>query len=150
MRCDFQGSEAKHDVEPHYYPNSLNPSAPKPSPVYNWQPVQINGVCGRIATSKHESKPEEDFVQVRELYLRVMTEQERNRLHHNIAVCLKWARKDVQTRFLISCYKVDPGYARGIINEMGGGIDISSIESSAKLAPIIVDRANSYTTVIDR
>lgn len=171
MRADFQGPETQETMEPHYYPNST-PGAPKPSPAYNWQPVMMSGVCDRLTSSKHEQNPDDDFLQPRELYTRVMSQEERNRLHHNIAVALKWCRKDIQQRFLLGCYKIHPDYARGIIQEMNSmrgapagmsksasspskipsssPIDFATIESEAKRTPIVVDRANSYNTISTR
>jgi len=120
--------------EPHYIPNSC-PHAPLPDPKYNWQPVKIAGTIDRRAASKHEGKGEDDFLQARELYLRVMTEEERQRLHHNMAMMLKFTDATIQAKMLEMLNKVSSKYAEGVSAELRLESQKVPPEPAARSAP---------------
>ncbi len=53
-------------------------------------------------------------IQTRDLFLKVMTDEDRMHLFNNIAYMLKFAKKDIQMLTLAAFHKVHPSYAKGI------------------------------------
>lgn len=112
LRVDDNGGN-----EPNYFPNSFG--GPKTDFKQDWQPVKVNGILDRSTPiSKHEGKLEDELEQVRELYSRVMKEQERKNLHKNMAAWLKYARHEVQMRMLAMLLKIHNDYAKGVYEEL--------------------------------
>lgn len=165
LRVDTNGG-----AEPHYFPNSVSaPLGAKPDLAYNWVRESVHGVLGRQSTCKHEASPQDDYIQVN-LFYNSLSPTDRMNLHRNIAGELVLvSRADIQYRFLVSCYKADPAYARGIVEEMEkvlAGLTKTEIpEASAstqiamasarKLLPLpsldkIAKLAATYPFVVDR
>lgn len=113
--------DANHGGKPPYFPNSyhskLNSSMTKKrtpdfDPSVTEAPYQAaNNVVSRMSYYKHEGERSE-YDQVRELYLRVMSAQQRDNLHKNTAKLLKFADALVQKNYLI---QVSLGANLGII-----------------------------------
>ncbi|KAF3297966.1 hypothetical protein TWF132_004110 [Orbilia oligospora] len=108
-------SDANTGGNPHYVPNSF---VNKFSPDKAECPVAVaDNILSRQSHHFHEGSPSE-YDQARELYLRVMSSEQRARLHSNTAVCLKWSRPEVQKAYLVQCWAISPDYAKGIYNEL--------------------------------
>lgn len=80
---------AKGAGAPNYYPNSFNGPTPHPEAA---QPVlKVSGKTGR----HRYSHPNDDFLQPRELYSKVMNEENRTHLVGNIVDHLSGAKKRI-------------------------------------------------------
>ncbi|KAK6338465.1 hypothetical protein TWF730_002528 [Orbilia blumenaviensis] len=104
-------ADANTAGNPHYVPNSF---VNKFSPDKAECPIAVaDNILSRQSHHFHEGSPSE-YDQARELYLRVMSSDQRERLHSNTAVCLKWSRPEVQQAYLAQCWAISPDYAKGI------------------------------------
>lgn len=128
MRCDHNGGDGT--MEPNYYPNSIS-TAPKHDPSYDWTPVHIEGTLERKYASKYGDNPDYEYLQVRELYKNVMTDQHRKNLHTNMADALKHVQPHIQKNMLVRLFLIDPAYAKGVAQPLEG-IDLKEIERRAK------------------
>ena len=72
-----------------------------------------------------------DFVQPGELYRRVMNDQDRDHLIHNIAGHLGNAQKRIQLRQTALFTKADPDYGQRVAR--GLSLDIAKVEQLAKM-----------------
>ncbi|KAL7748621.1 hypothetical protein RI367_006032 [Sorochytrium milnesiophthora] len=131
MRTDSNGG-----VAPHYVPNSFSQhqsqyTAPKPAGASAaWQPIPVpaGATISRQSPSKHANDPDSEWLQVRNLYLNVMSDEDRQHLYTNIGNWLKSARPMIQKKFLASLYKVHPTYAEGVLKRIGGDHNLKDIE----------------------
>jgi len=114
---------AKGAGAPNYYPNSFG--GPIPHPETTQPALEVSGKTGRHPYSH----PNDDFVQPRELYRKVMNEKERTHLIGNIVEHLSGAKKRIQLRQTALFYKVDPQY--GIRVAQGLGLNVEEIEGLA-------------------
>lgn len=110
--------------KPVYWPNSYQSKAPAkgtaPSfdPSVVEQPMQFaSNVLSRKGHYRHEGHPSE-YDQVRELYQRVLSVEERNNLHSNTGRLLKVADNIVIKNYLIQLHAIDPLYAEGVWNAL--------------------------------
>ena len=111
MRSDANGGATYH-----YWPNSFG--GPEPTPSLALPPLDVAGMAAR-----HEYKSGEvDFIQAGELYRKVMTRTERERLVGNIVAHLGGARKRIQLRQSALFYKVDADYGRRVAAGLGLGL----------------------------
>ncbi|KAJ7412776.1 Catalase [Willisornis vidua] len=92
---------------PNYYPNSF--SGPEDQPQLKERLVCVSGDVQRF-----NSANEDNFTQVREFYLKVLNEAERQRLCKNIAEHLKDAQLFIQKRAVKNFTDVDPNYGATI------------------------------------
>jgi catalase len=144
QRVDSNGAFAGQS-EPYYHPNSMG--GPSIDLRYNWLPEKITGQLGRLSYTRHEASPDDDYKQVRELFLRVMKDQDREHLFKNIAGMIKFARREVQLRFMMSCYKVHPSYAMGVAQKLGT-IPFEEVERNAKGVVAVTDRSRGYAPMV--
>lgn len=98
--------------EPNYYPNTFG--GPKPDPKAAEPRFTVSGEAAR-----HAYPTADDFVQPRELYRRVMTDEDRSHLVGNIISHLGNAKKRIQLRQTALFYKVDPEYGRRVAEGLG-------------------------------
>lgn len=130
MRFDDNGKGG-----PNYYPNSSN--GPRPDANAAQPAVDIAGVIARH-TYTH---PNNDFVQTRALYEKVMSETDRAHLIDNIVHHLGNAQPRIQLRQTALFYKVHPDYGSRLAE--GLGLDVSEV---AKLSEMDTDRLAAITT----
>lgn len=107
MRVDGNGGNSAN-----YEPNSLD--GPKEAPEYKEQPFKVEGLAER---ARYQYKVD-DYSQAGDLY-RLMKEDEKARLVHNIVEHLKNARKDVQKRQIAHFYKADADYGTRVASGLG-------------------------------
>jgi len=99
MRVDENGGGG-----PNYWPNSFG--GPAPAGGAGEPPFEVSGKAGRYPFTF----PNDDFFQAGELYRRVMTDYDRDRLVGNIVDHLGNAQKRIQMRQAALFYKADPNY----------------------------------------
>lgn len=122
MRPDDNGKGS-----PNYYPNSFG--GPQPDPSAAMPAVDLSGVAVRQAY-RH---PNDDFVQPRALYEKVMTDTDRAHLIHNIVHHLGKAQPRIQLRQAAVFYKVHPDYGRRVAE--GLGLDVAQVARLAEVNP---------------
>lgn len=144
IRCDANGG-----VEPNMYPNTFNePPHARPDLTCNEQPQLLQGYLARRSHSRHEIDltVDAEYRQAREFYLHGLDDKQRASLHYNIARAFRSVtRPEIKLRFLVSCYKIHPEYARGIL-KLYDEITFEQVEQVAKKFQDrhTVDRANGY------
>ncbi len=107
MRIDENGGGG-----PNYWPNSLGGPAPDPAAAPPGLP--LSGTAAR-----HRPKGgEEDFLQARALYRKVMNDLDRAHLEGNLAAHLKGAKPGIRKRQSALLEKVDPGLAAKVARLM--------------------------------
>lgn len=136
MRTDANGGN-----DPQYTPNYRNIPAVSANGNQDRKPVGITGYISRTRAYRghgataaqalagdtpmkgetHEmvdKDPDEEFRQVRQLYLHTMSDVDRQHLHFNIADQLKLCRPEVRNRFLAAISKIDIGYTTGVAKQI--------------------------------
>jgi len=110
--------------KPIYFPNSYSTLAPKTGTAPSFDPTTTeapwqlaSNVVSRASHYRHEGQPSE-YDQVRELYQRVLSVEERTNLHNNTGKLLKVADNIVIKNYLIQLYAIDPLYAEGVLNAL--------------------------------
>ncbi len=103
MRVDENGGEG-----PNYWPNSFG--GPGPDAGLAPPAVPVSGLAAR-----HRPKGgDDDFLQARALYQKVMSDTDRAHLEGNLAAHLSGAKKEIRDRELALLEKVDPGLAKKV------------------------------------
>jgi len=120
MRFDANGGDS-----PNYYPNSF--AGPQPEPSVAVPEVKVSGVAAR----QRYIHPNDDFVQPRALFERVLNDTDRAHLIHNIVSHLKNAQRRIQLRQTVLFYKVHPDYGRRVAE--GLGLEVNEV---ARLAVV--------------
>ena len=100
---------------PNYEPNSVN--GPKEAPQYAPYPDPVSGHIVHVAPPLHAE--DDDYTQAGNLY-RLMTEDEKARLVHNIVGHLGDARVDIQQRQVQHFLKADPDYGARVAAGLRG------------------------------
>ncbi|CEO97147.1 Catalase [Plasmodiophora brassicae] len=95
---------------PNYWPNSV-PGAPAPVPAAAQQAYPISAAKAARYPQTH---PNDDFAQARALFKKVMSEQERTNLIHNIVGNVSGATPAIQKRVVEYFSKCDPEYGRRV------------------------------------
>jgi len=121
MRFDPNGGGS-----PNYYPNSFGGPEPQPEAA---EPAF--GVSGKAARQRY-THPNDDFVQAGDLYRKVMTDQDRDRLIGNIVAHLGNAQKRIQLRQTALFYKANPEYGTRVAE--GLGLDVREVERLAEMS----------------
>ncbi len=116
LKSDFEGS-------PNYYPNTFG--GPEPDPTAKWPSLAMSGLSARHPYSY----PNDDFVQPRALYERVMTDVDRDHLIGNIVDHLGGAKKEIQIRQTVLFYKVHEEYGTRVAK--GLGLDLEEVKRSS-------------------
>lgn len=99
---DFGNPDAYY--EPNQYGGPVaDPSVAEP-------PLRINGDADRYVQQESDA----DYVQPRKLYLEVMDQAQRDRLHQNMAAAFGPCSPEVKERWLAVLEKVHPDYAAGV------------------------------------
>jgi catalase len=125
--------DANHAGNKPYAPNSF---ANKFRPDVAEAPYQVSdNIVSRKSHYWHEGK-KNDYDQARELWTRVMTEQERKNTIHNTVNMLKFVKYDeIKKKYLAQQYNISPEYARGIYEALPAdrkGFDFSEVEKLAQ------------------
>jgi len=76
-----------------------------------------SNVLSRKGHYRHEGKAS-DYDQVRELYLRVLSAEERSNLHSNTSRLLRVADNIVIKNYMIQLNAIDPLYSQGVWAEL--------------------------------
>ncbi|MGH1329534.1 MAG: catalase [Paracoccaceae bacterium] len=105
---NFMGARTGH-IDAYYEPNQYQASA-KPDPSVAEPPLRINGDADRYAQPETDA----DYVQPRALYAEVLNDEERARLHQNMAAAFGPCSASVKERWLAVLEKVHPDYAAGV------------------------------------
>lgn len=116
---NFDGTmrtDANHAGNPDYAPNSFDPiSRFRPDVAETPYHVSDN-VVSRKSHFYHEGNLSE-YDQPRELYERVMSEEQRRNLHANTAVMMdQVSEKTIKVRYLAQQYCISKSYARAIFD----------------------------------
>ena len=109
MRDGPMNTSSNEGGMPNYYPCSFNPNV-QPNP------QQYNERRERLAETdvdRFESSDEDNYTPVREFYLNFSQDQ-RNRLHTNIASSLNLAYDFIQQRALSQFEKIHTDYGEGV------------------------------------
>lgn len=119
-----------------YTPNSHTGTSRKIRPDCREHPIQVSDcILSRDSHFYHEGRKDE-YSQARELYTRVMTQQQRANLHSNTAFHLKDASPEIQKRYLAQCSAIEPTYAKSIYELLPKtGYSMSEVEGLVKEAP---------------
>ncbi len=121
MRTDDNGGDG-----PNYYPNTFG--GPRPDPKAEEPKFMASGEAGR-----HKyNHPNDDFVQARELYRKVMNKKDRDHLIDNIVTHLRVAQKRIQLRQAAVFYKADEEYGRRVAE--GLKLDVKKMERLAAMS----------------
>ncbi|KAH7035718.1 catalase-like domain-containing protein [Microdochium trichocladiopsis] len=133
---NFDGAmrtDANHAGNKQYAPNSF---AHKFRPDTAEAPYVVNdNIVSRKSHYWHEGKASE-YDQARELWRRVMTEQERQNTCKNTAKYLSIVQyPEIQKKYLAQQYNIDPAYARGIFELLDApSFDFSEVEELSVVA----------------
>ncbi|MCZ2809746.1 MAG: catalase [Candidatus Bathyarchaeota archaeon] len=124
QRDGFMRQKSEFEGAPNYYPNSFG--GPEPDIKAKWPSVAVSGVAARHAYSH----PNDDFVQPRALYRKVMTDVDRDHLIGNIVDHLRHANKEIQLRQTVLFYKVHADYGTRVAE--GLGLDVKEVARLSK------------------
>ena len=113
QRDGYMRFDSNEGGNPNYYPNSF--SGPEPDSEAA-EPTFKTG--GNVARHPY-SYPNDDFVQPGDLYLKVMTNQDRDHLIGNIVTHLRNANKEIQIRQAKLFSKADPDYGCRVAEGLG-------------------------------
>jgi len=127
--------DANHAGNKQYTPNSF---VHKFRPDVAEAPYKVSdNVVSRKSHYYHEGKKNE-YDQARELYKRVMTEQQRQNLHANTAKMMSHVNYPIiQKKYLAQVHNIAPEYARGVYDltkYKNGTFDFSEVEELAQEA----------------
>ncbi|TDL83657.1 catalase [Palleronia sediminis] len=86
-------------------------------------PLRIDGDADRYVVEDADA----DYVQPRQLYLEVLDQDERNRLHHNMAAAMGPCSESVTERWLAVLERVHPDYAAGVRQALKDASDVNAI-----------------------
>jgi catalase len=121
MRFDANGAGG-----PNYWPNSFGGAEPDAG--VTPPPIDVAGMAARHAFVLGDV----DFVQVGDLYARVMTDTDRDHLVRNIVGHLRNAQKRIQLRQTALFYKAHPEYGARVAK--GLELDVKEVERLAKMS----------------
>jgi catalase len=145
-----QRNDANHAGNPQYVPNSFKH---KFCPDTAEAPYLVSdNVVSRKSHYYHEGKLS-DYDQTRELYQRVMDQNQRDHLHRNTATML--ARVDakvIKVRYLAQLWNVDPQYAKAIyelLPELAKDFDFVEVQNTAKGAELFGKEAKFRPSRLD-
>jgi catalase len=113
QRDGFMRLKSEDDGPPNYYPNSFR--GPEPDSAAKWPSLYVSGVAARHPYNH----PNDDFVQPRALYAKVMTNIDRDHLIGNIVDHLSQAKKEIQLRQTALFSKVDQEYGTRVAEGLG-------------------------------
>jgi len=122
-RDGFMVTNGNQGSQVNYEPNSFD--GPVEDPTHKDHPAEIKGIVGRY----RYTHPNDDFIQPRWLYEKVMDAPQRGRLISNISNHMKGVpREDIKIRALKLFYRVHPELGTKICQ--GVGIQVSKIKSN--------------------
>ena len=99
-----------------------------------FQSVGLSGAeVSRKSPFKDEGKDSE-YDQVRTLYSKVLTKTQKQNLHKNTALGLKWCRPGIQEAYLDALEKISLDYREGVVSYLNSSVKTSI---SSKLAAVI-------------
>ncbi|WP_406736558.1 catalase [Thioclava sp. GXIMD4215] len=99
----------------YYSPNQYEEAAVA-DPAAQEPPLRIDGNADRYVQEDADA----DYIQPRALYLEVMNDAERDRLHHNMAEAMASCSTPVTERWLSVLNRVHPDYAAGVRKALQG------------------------------
>ncbi len=95
-------------AEVNFYPNDrTDHGAPAPVPAMAEPPLPL---LGEAWVKAYDTQEQDNFSQAGALF-RIMSEDQKNQLAHNIATGLRHANASIQERMLNQCRQADPDYA---------------------------------------
>ncbi len=106
--------------EPNYWPNSFG--GPEPDLNATAPSFEVKGMVAR----HRYSHPNDDFIQPRALFEKVMTEVDRDHLIGNIVAHLGGAKKEIQLRQTALFYRVHPNYGTRVAEKLG--LDVEEVK----------------------
>ncbi|MFC2057056.1 catalase [Chloroflexota bacterium] len=126
QRDGFMNVSENSGGGPNYYPNSFG--GPEPTPNVEEPPFEVSGEAKR----QPYTHPNDDFFQAGELYHRVMTDEDRERLIGNITTHLCNAQKRIQLRQTAIFYKANPEYGSRVAE--GLKLDVNEVKRLAEMS----------------
>jgi catalase len=118
---NFDGTmrvDANHAGNPDYNPNSFDPVSRFRTDVAETPYKVADNIVSRKSHFHHEGKLSE-YDQPRELYERVMTQEQRDHLHKNTAVMMEMVSvKEIKVRYLAQQWQISKVYAKGIYDNL--------------------------------
>lgn len=123
---------------PNYFPNSFG--GPEPTPSAEWH---VDTATGDV--TRHETGNEDNFSQCGDLFRRVLTAAEKERLTDNIAGNLVNAKEFLQKRAVANFAAADANYGRMIQQKLAKlkSLKKGKVASGAKAAPLNPPRSKS-------
>jgi catalase len=109
-------------VDAYYEPNQYAESA-KADPSVAEPPLKIDGDAARY----DPADPDADYVQPRALYAEVMNDEERGRLHSNMASAMGPCSDSVKERWYAVLRKVHPDYEAGVRKAVEDDVNAISV-----------------------
>jgi len=126
QRDSYMAVDGNGGSGPNYYPNSV-PGTPVPDVSFAPPALEISAVI-----SRHERPAEDaDFMQPGELYRRVLNEEQKDHLVHNIAGHLKNAKINLQFRQTALFYKADADWGTRVAGLIG--LNLARVKQLAAL-----------------
>jgi catalase len=125
QRDGFMRFDANGGGSPNYFPNSFG--GPAPDPTAAEPAFEVSGEAAR----QPYTHPNDDFVQAGNLYLKVMSDEDREHLIGNIVAHLGKAQKRIQSRQTALFYKADAEYGRRVAE--GLGLDVKEVQRLAEM-----------------
>eukprot|EP00405_Crypthecodinium_cohnii_P006034 CAMPEP_0194782386 /NCGR_PEP_ID=MMETSP0323_2-20130528/78660_1 /TAXON_ID=2866 ORGANISM="Crypthecodinium cohnii, Strain Seligo" /NCGR_SAMPLE_ID=MMETSP0323_2 /ASSEMBLY_ACC=CAM_ASM_000346 /LENGTH=574 /DNA_ID=CAMNT_0039721195 /DNA_START=1 /DNA_END=1725 /DNA_ORIENTATION=+ len=111
---NVEGGLQSGNPNAYYEPNSFGGAAEKRSA--EEPPVPVSGEAKR-----HDHRESyDDFEQVRELYSKTLSQEERGRLHNNLAGSLVGVPKEIVERAFALLHRIHPDYESGCRKELEG------------------------------
>ncbi|KAF9447747.1 catalase [Macrolepiota fuliginosa MF-IS2] len=130
-------SDGNTGSNPHYAPNSFTDKYERS---YAETPYTISdNIVSRKSHFWSEGKPDREYEQARQLYLRVMGESERCAVHNNTASALKLVGyPKIIEKYLGQLFAIDESYARGVWDQLPerGRVSWDSVKGISKNAAI--------------
>jgi catalase len=126
QRDGFMSVNGNGGSGPNYYPNSVEGS-PMPDRSFSPPKIEVSAILAR-----HERPIEDiDYVQPGELYRRVLSEEHKDHLVHNIAGHLKNAKENIRYRQTAIFYKADADWGERVAGLMG--LDLDRVKKLAEM-----------------
>jgi len=100
--------------------------------------VVADPMVSRQSHHKNEGTDEE-YVQARVLYNRVMDDVQRDHLHKNTATCMNaGVSQTTRTRYLAQVYNISPKYVEGIVSYLvTNNVDMDEVKEMSKRAAMM-------------
>ncbi|WP_232696840.1 catalase [Brevibacillus daliensis] len=127
QRDGYMSVDGNGGSGPNYYPNSVA-GTPRPDLAFAPPVIEVQAIIDR------HTRPDEDvdYIQAGELYRRVLNEEHKNHLVHNIAGHLGGAKENLQYRQTALFYKADADYGTRVATLLG--LDTERVQQLASMS----------------